>query len=149
MSYHFDTDPSGFSPVADARRLHFDTHNAKAHKLAASAGAWVVAKLALWELGTALHPLQDIFSHYGVVDGHRAEYPMLHAPKVYCTFLGDPTGTSDPFCKLQKKTSINWLDPHFPDNASFWVNDLNKTQVETQRQQEKLLEHICISCWCQ
>ncbi len=145
MSYHFDTDPSGFFPITDARINHFKDHYENANSLASSAVTWAIAKGALKQLGTALHPLQDTFSYN---DGHKAAMPMLHAPQAYCVFIGDPLGIWNPFCFWQMLTNENWWDPHLPDKATEWPVDHYKTKKETEKILEEFLGNECFDCYC-
>jgi RHS repeat-associated protein len=149
MSYHFDTNPSGSTYAGGARYLHFAEHYEEAKTKVRHAGTWGVVQQGLSLLGKALHPLQDSFSHTGITMGHKAASPRLHAPRVYCIFIGDPSGTSEPFCIWQRTTSANWGNPHLPDDASTWVNDHNMTGAVTRSVVRSFFgAGMCVTCFC-
>jgi RHS repeat-associated protein len=145
MSYHFDFDKDGLNPEPNARQRNVDKHLGNARGLAHYA-QWVKTKEALREIGTALHPLQDMSSHQA---RHNADSPFTHAPKVYCTIVfQDPDGTKEPWCIAQRKTNPNWDDPHRPDRVSLWGPDAAVAEQATKTVLKDFLQYEPIRCRC-
>ncbi len=102
QTYHFDV-PTG------ARTAKFNKHRSKAHT---AAGANRVNK-ALNEMGTALHPFQDAWSHN---TGHYSATPKEHAPWYHCVLLGGFI-FDRAWCLAAENTHPNWSDHTRPDQA--------------------------------
>jgi RHS repeat-associated protein len=146
MSYHFDWDKDGRSPVRNARQGNVDKHLKAARTILDSGKSdWWIMKTALQEIGTALHPLQDMYSHQ---PRHSADSPMDHAPKAYCTVLLDPGGTKEPWCMAQRKRNPNWSNPNNPDNAATWAADVKLTGEATKKILMQFLSYQNLACRC-
>jgi RHS repeat-associated protein len=146
--YHFDTDSTGEIVMPGAREMMINQHLRRADVYLVM-GSYVSVEKALKEIGTALHPLQDTFSHN---EGHNASMPRYHAPKEWCRYLhGYPINKLSPwygFCKAQEIINPNWDDPHRPDRIELWVADHSATRRATQELLHKYITNKWIECRC-
>ena len=134
QTYHFDV-PTG------ARKARTDKHRSAAQN-AAEAGN---VDKALDEIGTALHPLQDAWSHKR---SHRAETPKEHAPWYHCVpllgFILDPV-----WCLTAASSHPNWSDHTRPDQTSLWPDDAASAVLKTLSELAQLAKYRCVKCRCE
>jgi len=147
MTYHFDWDAVGLMPVLNARQKNVDKHLKEAHKFMADAekkSPWLNISKALKQMGIALHPLQDMYSHK---KSHDADSPLTHAPSVYCRVLY-PRGNFDDWCLDQQKNNPNWKDANRPDDTTLWATDVKLANAATTKILKAFFEYELIQCYC-
>ena len=128
--------------IDENRAYYTDEHMKKAKKSAQSGDV----DKSLKELGTALHPLQDSFSHN---EGHSAHTPFHHAPSAYCALWGDPFGIIRKDCRdARENNSNNWENWHWPDKKDEWYVDYEAAGEATRAKVAEILEYPLIQCKC-
>jgi len=151
--YHFDTDKKGNNFLSGARDGRITHHKNLAVGMVGSSDVpYDDVKKALKELGTALHPLQDKYSHN---KAHGANSPLWHAPKWWCWWK---SGMSSDYkfswhpwhstCMWHKSNNPNWDDPHRPDRVSQWHSDHVATRKATENELEAFLKYPCVCARC-
>ena len=131
-TYHFDcTSFTGAGAKSGLREAHHVSHMDRVHELTRqirNKAAWkcgdprplIYECYPIWEeLGRALHPAQDVFSHQA---SHHADTPLKHI------------------------TGPNAKDVHRPDNMHVWVTDAKKARDVTKETIEHFLEIKCNPC---
>ena len=153
FSYHFDTDKTGRRKVPGARRSNAGKHLDKV-RTAVSRGfgsSWLAVRNLLTEIGTALHPLQDISAHN---EQNQASTPFDHAPSVYCGLprpLRAWLEVTDEMCAKAKQSNPNWDDPHRPDKIGLGgpaEQQCKKTTQDTLREFMDQKRYPQIYCYC-
>ncbi len=138
LSYHFDVNPDDWTATketnAGVRGRHHSFH------LARATGTCGESLLSLWQaidndLGKALHPMQDEWAHKEKGKsskdgkGHLASVPLRH--------IG-----------LLAGSEINRPNPHRPDDAAAFQNDVDATKKRTKSAIKQFLSK-CPLCECQ
>jgi hypothetical protein len=143
FSYHFEP----------GRYHNYVKHRERARKMLESAKiSYHEVATGLKELGTALHPWQDSFSH---IASHEAATPWDHAPKQWCFFTSGWIEPYPGYCKEQsRKTPTgervheNWDDPHRPDKVRLWISDHTQTRIATQKDLKEFIKYPCVCARC-
>ena len=130
------------SYAINENRAHYtNKHMTKARESAQSGDV----DKALKELGTALHPLQDSFSHN---KGHSAHTPFHHAPSAYCALWGDLFGIIRKDCRDARENNPNWNNWDLPDKKDKWYVDYEAAGEATRPMVAEILEYPLIQCKC-
>ncbi len=152
---HFDTDKEGNNFVMGARdgRIAEHSNNAKAILTPPSISYETVGE-GLKEVGTALHPLQDKFSHSIT---HQAITPLWHAPKWWCRYktgmplsslMEEPSNPWFHICLWHSENNPNWGDSHRPDKVEMWESDFLATGTASKAFVKQFLDYPCVCARC-